>query len=152
RQEPLHDFRPGNPDVSAFPRQEWVASLRRALRTAPDATLRYGDPRGLLALREALASYLARARGVRTDPDHIVVCNGFVQGLAVLLSAFRELGTTVVAMEDPCMRAYRTGATRAGVAVRALPVDEQGADPGSLDAVGAAFLTPAHQYPTGTTL
>ena len=37
-------------------------------RWAPDDTLGYGDPRGLRVLREALAGYLARARGCASSP------------------------------------------------------------------------------------
>jgi GntR family transcriptional regulator / MocR family aminotransferase len=153
--EPRHDFRPGNPDVSAFPRQEWIAAVRRALRAAPDSALRYGDPRGLEVLREALTVYLARARGVRTEPSRIVVCGGFAQALALLVTTLRELGTTAVALENPCIGSYRDTARRAGMTVQHLHVDGQGADPSDLDGqtdLGAIFVTPAHQYPTGTTL
>ncbi len=99
--------------------------------------------------------YLGRARGVRAEPERIVVCNGFVQALALLVTTLHERGTTTVAMENPCMSAYRQLAARAGMRVQDLPVDRNGADPADLggpNELGAAFLTPAHQYPTGTTL
>jgi GntR family transcriptional regulator/MocR family aminotransferase len=158
-----HDFRPGSPDVSSFPRREWLAATRKALRTMPDAELRYGDPRGLLRTREALAGYLARARGVRADPDRLLICGGFVQALALLTTTLRQHGATGVAMENPCMSAYRTVTARAGLSVRFLDVDDDGADPAPLAGPGApgragwrdvaaVLLTPAHQYPTGTTL
>jgi GntR family transcriptional regulator/MocR family aminotransferase len=158
-----HDFRPGSPDVSSFPRREWLAATRKALRTMPDADLRYGDPRGLRRTREALARYLARARGVRADPDRLLICGGFVQALALLSGTLRQHGATAVAMENPCMQAYRTVTGRAGLAVRFLEVDDDGADPAPLvdrgatgrsswSDVAAVLLTPAHQYPTGTTL
>jgi GntR family transcriptional regulator/MocR family aminotransferase len=153
--EPRFDFRPGTSDVSAFPRHEWVAAVRRALRTAPDAALRYGDPRGIPAVRDALATYLARARGVRIDADHVVIGTGFAQALTLLLGSFHDLGVAAVAMENPCIPAYPTSARRAGIDVALMAVDEDGADPARLDGrdhVGAVFLTPAHQYPTGTTL
>lgn len=59
---PTHNLMPGSSDVSAFPRNAWLASTRRALATAPTEALRMGDPRGRPELREALAEYLARAR------------------------------------------------------------------------------------------
>jgi GntR family transcriptional regulator/MocR family aminotransferase len=58
-------------------------------------------------------------------------------------------------MEDPCIPGYRDAAIRAGLTVHLLRVDAQGADPSGLDRdtdVRAAFITPAHQYPAGTTL
>ena len=73
---PTHNLLPGSPDVAEFPRSEWAAATRRALTNAPTEALRMGDPRGRPELRDALAEYLARARGVRTSPDSIVICAG----------------------------------------------------------------------------
>ena len=83
-QRPAHDLRAGSPDVSAFPRSAWLTSARRALTTAPARAFAYGDHRGTTELRRALADYLARARGVRADPERIVICAGFSQGLALV--------------------------------------------------------------------
>jgi GntR family transcriptional regulator/MocR family aminotransferase len=152
---PPFDFRPGTPDVSAFPRQEWAAAVRRALRTAPDADLRYGDPRGIPAVRDVLAAYLGRARGVRTTADRIVIDTGFSQALSLLLATVHDVGVTAVAMENPCIPAYLASARRSGAEVVLMTVDGEGADPSALDGradVGVVVLTPAHQYPTGTTL
>ncbi|MGZ6779731.1 MAG: GntR family transcriptional regulator, partial [Mycobacterium sp.] len=52
---PVHNLMPGSPDVSQFPRNEWLASTRRALSTAPTEAFRMGDPRGRPELRDALA-------------------------------------------------------------------------------------------------
>jgi GntR family transcriptional regulator/MocR family aminotransferase len=92
---------------------------------------------------------------VRTSPEHIVVCSGWSQALCLVADVLREQGARAVAFEDPCNPAYRRAVERTGIAVRALPVDADGADPSALtDAsdIAAAVLTPAHQYPTGTTL
>ncbi len=152
---PTFDFRPGSPDVSAFPRRDWMAATRRVLHELPDADLRYGDPRGLGAARDVLAEYVARTRGVRADPTRIVITTGFTQALSVLAAALADRGAVSVALEDPCIPAYRDVATRAGLLVHALPVDSEGADVTALGAardIAAAVLTPAHQYPIGSTL
>jgi GntR family transcriptional regulator / MocR family aminotransferase len=126
------------------------------LRDLPDADLRYGDPRGLEAARDALAGYLARTRGVRTEPARVVITTGFTQALSLLADALVDLGADGVALEDPCIVGYREAVSRAGFRIHPLAVDADGANPASLpivDAgVGAALLTPAHQYPMGTTL
>jgi GntR family transcriptional regulator/MocR family aminotransferase len=152
---PRFDFRPGSPDVSTFPRRDWMTATRRVLHELPDADLRYGDPRGLGSARDVLAEYVARTRGVRADPSRIVITTGFTQALSILAVALADLGATSVALEDPCIPAYRDVATRAGLRTHALPVDRDGADVTSLVAasgIGAAVLTPAHQYPIGSTL
>jgi GntR family transcriptional regulator/MocR family aminotransferase len=147
-QAPRHDLRVGLPDVSAFPRAGWVRALRRALAVAPDEALTHGDPRGRPELRGALAAYLGRTRGVLADPERIVVCSGFTQGLALVC---RAIGGTL-AMEDPCLFELRAIAHAAGMKIAPLAVDENGALPDVPAGATAALLTPAHQFPLGATL
>src|SRR5437899_717684 len=145
---PRFSFHPGLPDLTAFPHAAWSAAVRRGLREAPAASLGYGDPRGRPELREALAAYLARARGAVADPELIVVCGGFRHGLSLLSRVLRGR----IAMEDPCLPEHREVALAAGLEVVPLPVDERGARTELLGDAAAAVLTPAHQYPLGTVL
>jgi GntR family transcriptional regulator / MocR family aminotransferase len=148
------NFNPGLPDLAAFPRAAWTSALRRALRDAPAPTLGYGDPRGRVELREALAAYLARARGAVADPELIVVCGGFVQGLSLVSRVLYAQGVRRIAMEDPCLWWHREVASAAGLAVVPVPVDERGARTDMLggSGAGAVFLAPAHQFPLGALL
>ena len=66
---PRYDFHPGAPDLSLFPRDAWLAAEREMLRSVPDTSLGYGDPRGAIELRTALADYLGRVRGAMADPE-----------------------------------------------------------------------------------
>jgi DNA-binding transcriptional MocR family regulator len=68
------------------------------MRSLPYQALGYSDPAGLPTLRETLADYLGRVRGVSCEPDNIVVCNGFSHGLSVLARVLTERG---IAVEDP---------------------------------------------------
>jgi GntR family transcriptional regulator/MocR family aminotransferase len=113
--------------------------------------LGYRDLRGRPELRTALAAYLGRSRGVVADPDRIVVCAGFNEGLALLLAA---LPGRTLAMEDPCLDFHRAIALAAGREIVPMTVDEHGAVPpgGETRAVDVALLTPAHQFPLGATL
>ncbi|MBV8932032.1 MAG: PLP-dependent aminotransferase family protein [Kutzneria sp.] len=152
-----HDLRPGSPDPSTFPTAAWLRSARRALSVAPADAYGYGDPRGRIELRTALAEYLGRARGVLAHPDLVVISNGYVQALALLISALGETGATVTAMEDPGSAFHRDVVRRNGSTIVPLPVDHRGARTDLLGSsgfppVGAVEVTPAHQYPTGETL
>src|SRR5262249_58543330 len=93
---PRYDLRPGVPDLGAFPRRAWLTAARAALGAAPDHVLGYPDPRGLPQLRAALASYLARVRGVSVTGDQIVVCSGFAAGLALLCRVLRARPPTTI--------------------------------------------------------
>ncbi|MFI8234228.1 PLP-dependent aminotransferase family protein [Streptomyces sp. NPDC085900] len=144
---PLHDLRQGTPDASAFPRAAWLASYRRALQQAPNEVFGPGDPAGRVELREALAEYLARARGVRTDADRIVVCSGFAHALRLLFGGGVLRGP--LAVEAYGLPFHRELLTAAGVRTVPLPLDEHGARVDRLGRERAVLLTPAHQFPTG---
>ncbi|WP_236789071.1 PLP-dependent aminotransferase family protein [Amycolatopsis sp. GM8] len=145
------DLYPGRPDLSSFPREAWVAATRRVLHDAPASVFDYGDGLGSAVLREALSRYLSRSRGVLAEPDRIVVCGGFGHGLAVLARVLHARGDRELSFENPCLPQFREHATRAGLHVAAVPVDEQGLEVSKLDSP-AVVVTPAHQYPLGVTL
>ncbi|GAA3141849.1 PLP-dependent aminotransferase family protein [Streptomyces rameus] len=149
------DFRWGVPDLAAFPVQDWLWATREAARAMPTEDLGYGDPRGSRILREVLAGYLRRVRAAAADPEHIVVCNGYAQGLGLALHVLAAGGVRTVAFEDPGSPAT-VGACAAASGLRAVPVpvDEHGIDVSALAATGAraVLVTPAHQWPTGVAL
>jgi GntR family transcriptional regulator/MocR family aminotransferase len=148
------DFRPSVPDVSTFPRAAWLRSLRHALATVTDADLSYGDPRGVLSLRTALADYLGRVRGVVANPEHVVVTNGYTQALGLVCQALASAGATRIALEDPSNPEDALVAERAGLKPVFISVDEAGTRIDDLRQSGAdaVVVTPAHQHPTGVVL
>ncbi|MFI1166980.1 PLP-dependent aminotransferase family protein [Streptomyces sp. NPDC020801] len=145
------NLRPGPPDVTMFPRTAWVRSTQRVLRLAPAEALDYGDPRGRPELRQALADYLGRSRGVVTEPDRIIVCHGFTQALGLIATVLAEQGMGTVSVEDPCYPLFRSVIETAGLSVHPVGVDERGLRPEGLRG-RAAVVTPIHQYPLGVTL
>ncbi|MGK5557088.1 PLP-dependent aminotransferase family protein [Actinomadura kijaniata] len=143
------DLRPGLPDLSAFPRRAWLAATRRVLQTAPNSAFGYADVAGTADLREALAAYLGRARGVVTTPEQIVVCAGYTHALRVVCEA---LGTASIAFEDPCSPDHPMLAAHLGLTAERLPTDASGLLIDALTGQDAVVVTPAHQYPLGGTL
>jgi GntR family transcriptional regulator/MocR family aminotransferase len=149
--QPTHNLMPGSPDVAAFPRAAWLASARRALTAAPNEALRNIDPRGRPELREALAEYLGRARGVRISPDSIVICAGTRNAVELLARVFATQGP--IAVEAYGLFIFREAITAMGAATRPIGVDEDGARVDELDrSDAAALLTPAHFFPHGVPL
>jgi GntR family transcriptional regulator/MocR family aminotransferase len=142
---------PGQPDVSAFPRDVWLPAVRRVLARVPSADLGYPEPMGHPVLRRALAGYLGRTRGVVTTPGQVVVGSGFTALLGLWCGALHHRGITSVAFEDPSLPHLRSTAVSAGLAVVGVPVDDDGARVDLINAP-AVVLTPAHQYPLGVTL
>jgi GntR family transcriptional regulator / MocR family aminotransferase len=148
------DFRPGLPDLSSFPRRDWLWALREAAREAPTDAFGYGDPRGSAALREVLAAYLRRVRAAAADPERLVICSGFAQGLNLILRALARQGVRRMAVEDPGDLDHPAIAARAGLQAIPVRVDQEGVDVAALAAsdTRAVVLTPAHQSPTGVVL
>jgi GntR family transcriptional regulator / MocR family aminotransferase len=148
------DFRPSMPDVTTFPRAAWARCLRNAAAAITDADLGYGDPRGVEPLREALAGYLGRVRGVVGDVENVVVTTGYTQGLAIVCRALAESGARRIGLESPADPEYGLIARRAGLEPVPVAVDDDGIRVDALEraAVDAVAVTPAHQHPTGAVL
>jgi GntR family transcriptional regulator/MocR family aminotransferase len=130
--------------------------MRETLRDVPNADFDYGEPRGALRLRTVLAAYLRRVRSAAAEPEHIVICGGFAQGLHLVLRVLAARGMQCVAFEDPGYGDADTSVVSAHAGMRAVPVpvDERGIDVTALAASGArvVVVTPAHQSPTGVVL
>jgi GntR family transcriptional regulator/MocR family aminotransferase len=149
---PRYDFRYGRPAVDEFPREIWRRLLAaRTRRTSRDA-VGYASPAGYGPLREALAEYLRRARGVSCDAGQIVIVNGSQQAFDLAARVLLDPGDGAV-VEEP----YYPGATVSFEAVGAkllrIPVDAEGLDTTRLPPPAArarlAYVTPCHQFPTG---
>ncbi|SDG89411.1 GntR family transcriptional regulator / MocR family aminotransferase [Sinosporangium album] len=152
RRPVLPPYRPTSPELSAFPRERWLASVRHALATMPVEAFDYADPGGVRELREEIAAYLGRVRAAAVTPDTVVVVGGVVQGLTLTL---RALGPGArLAVEDPAGHRQNAVITAIGVTTVPVPVDDEGIDVAALRAVDvdAVLVTPAHQYPTGVVL
>jgi GntR family transcriptional regulator/MocR family aminotransferase len=145
---------PGLPDLAGFPRDRWLRSLRAAWRQAPIDAVDYPDPRGVPALRETLAEYLGRVRGAAADPEQLIACTGFSQGLSLIARWLASREVERVALEDPGWHTHRLVLEQAGLEVVPVPVDGEGLRVDLLERIDAAavVVTPAHQFPTGQVL
>ncbi|MCX5446118.1 MocR-like pyridoxine biosynthesis transcription factor PdxR [Streptomyces nigrescens] len=148
------DLSPGVPDLAAFPRAAWLRAERAVLADLPSADFGYGDPRGTVALRRAVANWLARNRGIRADPDEVVIVVGTVQALGLIAQVLHRDGIPEIAVEDPGSLGARQHLQHWGMATPPVPVDDDGIRVDALRASGAraVLLTPAHQFPTGVVL
>ncbi|GAA3233840.1 MocR-like pyridoxine biosynthesis transcription factor PdxR [Nonomuraea helvata] len=148
---PYYGHRPTSPDLSHFPRERWLASVRHVLTTVPSDALDYGDPGGVPELREELAGYLRRVRAADVRPENLVIVGGVAQGLSLVLHVLGRQRPLRLAVEDPTSHRQVPLLKRAGAHLVPVPVDEEGLDVRRLSG-DAVVVTPAHQYPTGVVL
>ena len=149
------DLSYGRADVSSFPRGAWLRSIRTALTEAPNEVFGYLTGRGVPQLRIAMADYLNRVRGTMADPEHMVICTGYAQGMSLLMGVLAARGVKRLALEDPSSMDDALPAARAvGLDVVGIAVDGDGIRVDELreSGAGAVILTPAHQWPTGSVL
>jgi GntR family transcriptional regulator/MocR family aminotransferase len=149
-----YDFHPGLPDLAGFPRDGWLRSLRTALHSSPHGALGYGDPRGVPELREALGDYLGRVRGTAADPEQMLICTGFTQGLSLACRTLSGHGVHSIALEDPGWHPHKLIVEQAGMGIVPIPIDDQGlcVDRLARSDADVVVVTPAHQFPSGAVL
>ena len=139
----------GRPDLRLLPIHELTAAWRRALRGGGRRLLDYGDPQGHRALREVLGAWLRDRRGLKLEPEGLLITRGAQQALFLTAMACFSPGDRV-AVEAlgyaPCWEAFRA----VGVHLVPIPVDPHGIDVDALARadVQGVYLTPHHQYPT----
>ena len=154
RNGPPRAFRVGVPAFDLFPFDVW-AKLHAGFWRNPDpARLGYGDPAGEPQLRELIAAYLRQSRGISCTAGQIVITSGAQQAITLCAQLLVQPGQAV-AVENPGYRAAGHAFAIAGGQVKGVPVDAEGLDCARLEQLldcRVAYVTPAHQYPTGVTM
>jgi GntR family transcriptional regulator/MocR family aminotransferase len=137
----------GAPLINPALTTAWSRELAHAARyTDPH----YPDAEGLPSLREAIADYLARRRGVRVEANRVLVVNGTQQAMALTARVLLNEGDRVV-LEDPrYFGAYQVFGTH-GAELVPVRVDDEGLVCGELpaDPPRLVFVAPSHQFPSG---
>jgi len=147
-------FRVGIPAFDLFPFDVWAKLQAGFWRNPSHAKLGYGDPAGEPVLRELIAAYLRRSRGLSCSAEQIVITSGAQQAISLCAQLLLQSGDRV-AVENPGYRAAGHAFAVAGAKVTGVPVDEDGLDCQRLEQLEGcrlAYVTPAHQYPTGVTM
>lgn len=152
---PRFDFFVGRPHPDSFPTGFWRRSVTRHLTYAHGIPTEYGDPRGLLALRAAIAEHLRATRGIESDADQVLITAGIQGALNLLARVF--LGTrwtSSVAVENPCYQGAAFVFNSYGARIRPIAVDAHGMLVSRLESFSGklVYVTPSHQFPTGVTL
>ena len=141
-------------DVDAFPAATWNRILARQARRAGREALLPADSAGVPELRRAIAEHLALTRGVRAEPEQVVVVNGTQQAVDLVARLLLDPGATA-AMEEPGYPSAWAALVAAGARVRSLPVDGDGLRTDRLvvrHPPALVYVTPSHQYPLGVTM
>lgn len=143
------------PPVKALPLTAWQKMLIKHRVCYDDPSFRdYGsDPLGYRPLRQAVADYLSRGRGLRVTADNIVVTS--YSRLDFFCRLLLDQGDHV-AIEDPSYPAARAILKSHGAVLHPISVDAEGLVVDQLLSLNVplkmVYLTPTHNDPTGAML
>ncbi|MEZ7173682.1 PLP-dependent aminotransferase family protein [Sporosarcina sp. OR05] len=152
QKELVIDFSPGKIDTAYFPFTQWRKYAKDVIDESAQHLLLLGHPHGDLELRQEIAKYLYHSRGVDCTPEQIIVGSGTEQLMPLLI---RLLGPDATyAIEDPGYPLTHHVFVHNNREAIPIAVDEEGMDVQALQRSSAtvAYVTPSHQFPTGTVL
>jgi 2-aminoadipate transaminase len=149
----------GAPATEALPVdvvREIADDILRSGRRGVEA-LQYGNPQGVLDLREAVVSDLLAPKGIETRPENILITGGGLEGINLLCQVFIDPGD-VILVESPtfvhCVEIFEMFQARC----IAVAMDDQGMIPEDLEekirrhGPKLVYLIPTFHNPTGRTL
>ena len=147
----------GGPDARLFPARALARAFRRAIEWRGRAQLGFSGPAGNERLRAALATMLSHSRGMPASAENTMVTRSIEQAIDLVARTLITPGD-VVAVESfgypPAWNVLKL----AGARLLSIPLDNDGLDIDALESVvanqpvRAVFLTPHHQFPTGTVM
>ena len=149
-----HSYHLSHPHSHAypdFPLSVLSKTMRRVLTEHADLLSERSPNKGCTELREAIARYLARNRGIRVDAAQIVIGAGaeyLYSLIAILLGRSRTF-----AIETPSYQKIEQVYHAAEIKYDSLPLMQEGINSAALAATNADVLhtTPFRSYPSGVT-
>lgn len=141
-------------DPDCFDFTKWKKCANRILNDYSDLLLVEGDPRGEAPLRYEISNYIYQARGVRCQPEQIVIGAGTQQLIGLLCTLLSRLGIEYAAFEEPGYLPVRGIFRDRGFKMAAVPLDKDGIRIDKLPANirSVAYVSPSNQFPTGAVM
>lgn len=143
-------------DPALFPTDDFRGVLDDAFRLYGSGALEYGPTEGYAPLREWVAGRL-RDRGVRVDPDEVMIVSGSQQGLDLVARLLLHDGDAVMVEEPGYPNGFRVFQA-AGARAVGVPLDDGGLRLDLLERVARRegprllYTMPIFQNPTGLSL
>ncbi len=141
----------GRLSKSLFPESLYFKTVRSVLTEYGSELLQKSPNEGCAVLRNAIAQYLLRYRGIFAQPEQIIIGSGAEH---LYSTVARMLGNDkVYGLEDPSYSQIRMVYEGMGAQCELLKMGKEGILSTELDKTSADILhvTPFHSYPSGVT-
>jgi GntR family transcriptional regulator/MocR family aminotransferase len=141
-------------DPASFDFVKWKKCMASVLNENPEMLLTEADRQGEAVLREEIASYLYRSRGVVCTGDQVVICAGTQQLVNHIARILRRMDIDLVCTEQPGYLPVRNIFRDWGFGINSIPVKQDGIEIEKLpiNIRTAVYICPQNQYPTGAVM
>lgn len=145
------DLRGEHADIESFPFSVWSKLSRQVLSDQPRKLLQRMSNQGLFELRQEIAQYLGKYRGISAKSENIIIGAGteYLLGLLVQL-----LPKAIFAVENPGYKKVSQVLTANKARLCHIPLDNDGIDMDELHNSNAnvVYVTPSHHFPLGNVM
>lgn len=135
----------------AFEQSVWLKTVRKVVSDGDKRLFCKAPNEGCAVLRNAIADYLLRYRGMRANPKNIIIGSGSEQ---LYQSIVKTLGKDMIfGIEKPCYAQIKAVYESEAVQIRELCMGKNGIESREIQAGGFDVLhvTPFNSYPSGIT-
>jgi len=154
----LYPHNDGVPDPRLIPYELFSRAYRHALiKITQNQYMGYGNPQGMIELRQALQKMLSMERFMSVAEDEICIVRGSQMGIFLASRVLPNRQGVIVVEELYYPSAFKAFQSN-GFQVVSVKLDEQGIVIEDLErilqehSVAAIYTTPHHQYPTTVTM
>lgn len=148
----IYDFFPARLDNKSFPLKLW----KRLSTKIVDSSLNLGTypcGQGELGLRTEIVKYINEFRGVHSQVDQVVICNGFADSMGLLARIIKK-NYHCLSIETPGYELASKVFDTYGYSIKKIPIDKNGINLKQLNdsMSNLVYITPSHQFPTGVSM
>lgn len=138
-----------NANPKLFPFRKWLNCQAKIYEEHMDELSEMPHTQGPYILRKNIASFIYATRGVKCEPEQIVI-HATSQGLMERLLMLQPT-KAAFAVENPGYARYYQLLQRHQFKTHLIPLDDHGIDVKYIEQTNAQFVitTPSHQFPTG---
>lgn len=152
--EPVYryDFKTNTVDDACFPFPTWAKLSREVLSTKSRTLLQAVDPGGYFPLRQVIADYVRKYRGVHCLAEQVIIGAGSEYLLSLVIQLLGR--DRIYAIENPAYSKIFNVFKHNDVTILPVSLDEKGLSVDALRQTAAEIvhLTPSHHFPLGTVM
>ncbi len=138
-------------DTFDFEYSVWFKTIRKVISEKNELLFKKSPNQGCAVLRNAIADYLSRYRGMIAEPRQIIIGSGSEQLYEMIV---KMLGRdTIFGIEYPSYSQIEAVYQGAGAKIKKLTLGKDGIESNSLEQsnIDILHVTPFRSYPTGVT-